>query len=176
MFDQIVGHGIFNTEKDISDLVHTRLVLESETASLCAKFGTAKDFQILDGLLARMGQSIDSGSDDFLNLDVDFHMAIAAGSGNQILAQLLSTIRGLLGQYISQSLQMPNAAQIAYEQHTAILEALRKRNGNKARLAMQKHLGTYERGFKLIKAAEHDAAEPIASYSRQSGRRPYPAP
>jgi GntR family transcriptional repressor for pyruvate dehydrogenase complex len=176
MFDQIVGHGIFSTEKDISDLVHTRLVLESETATLCAKFATAKDLRLLEDLLERMGEALKSGSDDFLNLDVDFHMAIAAGSGNQILAKLLSTIRGLLGQYISQSLQMPNAAQVAYEQHAAILASLRKRNPTKARLEMQKHLGTYQRGFKLIKAAEQDAAAPTASDSRQSGRRPYPVP
>ena len=45
MFDQIVGHGIFSTEKDISDLVHTRLVLESETASLCAKFAHRQGFK-----------------------------------------------------------------------------------------------------------------------------------
>ena len=155
MFDQIVGHGIFNTEKDISDLVHTRLVLESETASLCAKYATAKDLRGLENLLVRMGESVKSGSDDFLNLDVDFHMAIAAGSGNQILSHLLSTIRGLLGQYIGQSLQMPNAAQTAYEQHAAILQALKKRNFRKAQLAMQKHLETYQRGFNLIKASQN---------------------
>jgi GntR family transcriptional repressor for pyruvate dehydrogenase complex len=154
MFDQIVGHGIFSTEKDIADLVHTRLVLESETASLCAKYATAKDLRDLDNLLKRMGESVKSGSDDFLNLDVDFHMAIAAGSGNQILSHLLSTIRGLLGQYIGQSLQMPNAAQTAYEQHAAILQALKKRNVRKAQLAMQKHLETYQRGFNLIKASQ----------------------
>jgi GntR family transcriptional repressor for pyruvate dehydrogenase complex len=102
-----------------------------------------------------MGESVKSGSDDFLNLDVDFHMAIAAGSGNQILSHLLSTIRGLLGQYIGQSLQMPNAAQTAYEQHAAILQALKKRNFRKAQLAMQKHLETYQRGFNLIKASQN---------------------
>ena len=76
------------------------------------------------------------------------------GSGNQILAKLLSTIRGLLGQYISQSLQIPNAAEVAYEQHAAIFTALRKRNSRKARLEMQKHLETYQRGFNLIKASQ----------------------
>lgn len=157
MFDQIVGHGFFSSDKDISDLVHTRLVLESETASMCAKHATAKDLLAMESLLERMGEAVKTGAEDFLHLDVDFHMAIAAGSGNQILARLLGTIRGLLGEYISRSLQVPNAAQIAYEQHAAILAALRKRTPGKARLEMQKHLETYQRGYNVIKASRNSA-------------------
>ena len=158
MFDQIVGHGIFSTGKDISDLVHTRLVLETETASLCAKYASAKDLLILESLLERMAESAESGSDDFLNLDVDFHMAIAAGSGNQILSHLLSTIRGLLGQYISQSChKCPTPARVAYyQQHAAILDALRKRNSRKARLEMQKHLETgFSEALSLMQATQN---------------------
>ncbi|MCI0628116.1 MAG: FadR family transcriptional regulator [Acidobacteria bacterium] len=153
--DRVLQQGLLNTEKDVRDLAETRIVIETELAALCAQRAAEEDFQRLELLISRMQQSFESGGADFLPLDVEFHFAIASGSQNKVLSQVLRMIRALLEEYIARSLQVPGSAAIAIQHHLSILKALKQRNSQKARAAMLKHLQTFQRGYAILAKASH---------------------
>lgn len=156
--DRILSHGLLHTEKDVSDLWETRMFLESELAALCAQRATDEDLSKLERLVSEMRGSAACGGEGFQELDVEFHLTIAACSKNQVFAQLLRTIRGLVEELIIKTQQIPGAPELAYRHHRAILQALTRRDPHKARNAMRSHLRAFERRFRILSQAS--ASEP----------------
>lgn len=159
--ERVFQHGLLNTEKAVRDLAETRIAIETELAARCAQRATEADFQKLEFLMSEMQRSAESGGANFLRLDVEFHFAIATGSQNLILSQLLRTIRTLLEEYIAKSLEVPGSAAIAVENHLAILKALKQRNPRKAGAAMQSHLQNFQRGYTILAKASDSEAETL---------------
>ena len=154
--DRVFTHGLLNTEKDVDDLWETRMVLETELAALCAERATDSDRADLHRLIGQMKEVTGPGREEqFLALDLQFHLSIAAYSKNQVLAQLLRTIRELLRELIMKSLQVPGNLELAYAEHLAILEALEQRNPSNARKAMRHHLRTFQQQYKILHQALH---------------------
>ena len=145
----VMGAGVLNTEKQIRDLAEARIVIECETAALCAQWGHPEDFEVLDDLLRRM---IARGEDAeaFLDLDMAFHRAIARYSQNVVLTGMLEMIRIPLREYIVRSLHVPQSADVAHQQHAAILAAMRNRDAEAARYAMKTHLLTFVRAYAIL--------------------------
>jgi GntR family transcriptional repressor for pyruvate dehydrogenase complex len=138
--DHLLAHGVLNTEKELTDLIDARMALETELATLCVQRATDQELQHLGQLIKEMENSLQGSGKEFLDLDLQFHLSIAAYSKSQVLAQLLRTIRGLLQEFIKKSAQMPGDRDLAYAGHLKIFEALRQRNCRKARAAMRDHL------------------------------------
>jgi GntR family transcriptional repressor for pyruvate dehydrogenase complex len=146
----LFAKGVLNTEKDITDLTEARLLLETEVAGLCAQRATEQDFEILDQILKQMKTAIDEGGDAFRELDLGFHLAIAMGSKNQVLSELLKHIREALQELITKSLLLPAGTEMSYKQHREIFEALKQRSSAGARKAMRSHLRAFQRGYKVL--------------------------
>ncbi len=158
--DRVLAHGLLNTQKDVDDLSETRIALETELVALCAERATAEDLQGLGDLVKVMHGPLPGGNEQFLDLDVRFHLSIATASKNPVLSQLLQTIRDLLKELITKSLQVPGSREVACTQHSAILEAIRQRNPRKARTAMRNHLRTFQRAYKIILEASGPGRKP----------------
>jgi GntR family transcriptional repressor for pyruvate dehydrogenase complex len=130
---------IASSSAETQELVEARRLIEVELAGLAAERATPED-------LKRMGTFLDameSGStrlDEFLQADIDFHLAIGQAAHNSILMNALHLIRNLLQQWIGQALLVEGVAQRALEQHRAIFVAVAKQSGSGARTAMQSHL------------------------------------
>lgn len=146
----LLAKGVLNTEKDVNDLSEARLMLETEVAGLCAQRATEQDLDSLEKIVSEMKTAIDKGGKGFRELDLSFHLAIAAASKNQIMADLLRHIREGLQEMITKSLLLPAGMELAYKQHRAILEVLKQRNPEKARKAMRTHLRAFQRGYKVL--------------------------
>ncbi len=158
LLEQIFAQGMLATEQAVTDLCETRVLLETELAALCAEKATAQELQQLKSLLQEMRARVHGPTRTFLSLDLDFHLKVADASKNQVMAQLLRTIRQLLEEYIVKSLRLTNAPQLACEGHAKILGALKKHNPREARMSMRQHLRLFQRGYKLIMAASERAA------------------
>jgi GntR family transcriptional regulator, transcriptional repressor for pyruvate dehydrogenase complex len=141
--------GLLNTEKDVNDLSEARLLLETEVAALCAQRATDQDIDVLQELVDRMKLAVDD-SDAFRELDLSFHLAIAVGSKNQVLAEMLKNIRAGLQEMIAKSLLLSAGMKLAYNQHRDLLEALKQHNAVRARKSMRSHLRTFQRGYKVV--------------------------
>lgn len=145
-----LAKGVLNTEKDMLDFSEARLVLETEVAALCAKRATDQDLDALEGLTKAMEPEIDLTGDKFWQLDLAFHLGIAAGSKNQVLFELLKHTREALLELITKSLLLPVGKQHAYKHHCEILEALKQHSPACARRAMRAHLRAFQRGYKVL--------------------------
>jgi GntR family transcriptional repressor for pyruvate dehydrogenase complex len=146
----LLARGILRSEKDLTDLSEARLVLETELASLCAQRANRRDLATLEDLVGRMKLAMVDDRAKFQQLDQEFHLSIAAGSKNEVLAELLGHIRGALQELIRKSLLLSSGMDLACKQHDKILDALKKRNPAAARNAIRIHLSAFQRGYKAL--------------------------
>lgn len=150
LIDRLRAHGVLKTEKELQDVGEARLILETELAALAAERLEPADLENLEEILAQMKHSLGGEGRDYADLDVEFHLAVAKCSKNQMLHELLMPIRGILQEFIAKSQELPGIKCEAHEHHTKILAALRQRNPEKARRAMRAHLQTCEKAFTLL--------------------------
>jgi DNA-binding FadR family transcriptional regulator len=59
-------------------------------------------------------------------------------------------LRHPLRAYILSSLHVPQSAEVAQQQHAAILRAIEARDANLARQEMRSHLVTFARGYAIL--------------------------
>jgi hypothetical protein len=126
------------------------LVLETELAAMAADRAEAADLTLLEDLLEQSKCSLAGEGRPFIELDLEFHLAIASCSKNKVLRQLLSDIRGVLMEWITKSQELPGLRENALVQHVSIFEAIRDRDEVRARGAMRMHLETFLRAYSLL--------------------------
>jgi GntR family transcriptional repressor for pyruvate dehydrogenase complex len=86
-------------------------------------------------------------ANEFLQADIEFHLAIGQAAHNNILMNALNLTRNLLQEWIGSTLQLPGVAEKALEHHKAIFFAIAKKNAPAARSAMVAHLQEMARFF-----------------------------
>jgi GntR family transcriptional repressor for pyruvate dehydrogenase complex len=119
------------------ELFETRLMIEPELTARAAERATAEDISTLRNAIFAMERS--KTTSDRLNADMAFHEAIFRASGNRICHLLFKGIHRTLLMSMGQlsdrvSLEHP------LRFHRRIYTAIRERNPEAARLAMQEHI------------------------------------
>lgn len=159
--EYLLANGLVKSEKDIRNLVDARMAIEPELAAICAEQATDEQLGELDRLVKEMERVVEERGEEFLKLDLEFHLSIATYSQSEVLAQLLKAIRNLLQEVINKSAQVPGDRQLANEGHLRIIEAIKQRDPRKARSAMREHIrGLRQRYLLAVRASE--AAETAA--------------
>ena len=161
---RIRAGGILKTEKELEDVSEARLILETELAAMAAERLEPGDLERLEEILKGMKRCVNDESGEYATLDVEFHLAIAKSSKNQLLYELLVPIRNVLQEFIAKSQALPGIKQNAHEHHARIVAALRQRNPEKARREMRAHLQTCEKAFTLLERI----AESVPSRARKA--------
>jgi GntR family transcriptional regulator, transcriptional repressor for pyruvate dehydrogenase complex len=124
---------------DIRNLMELRIALEGLAAASSAERATDEDVQTLEGLVDRMGKTVQQAK-KFAELDLEFHLALARASKNQVVVDLVSMIRGQLTRTLSTVLTLQHARPLSVSEHAAIVKAIKRRDADGARTAMQNHL------------------------------------
>lgn len=157
----MLSRGLLNNEKNLGNVGETRQILETALAALAAERAEKGDLDKLAELLGEMDRRLngEGAGKPYEVLDLEFHLAIAACSKNEILQQLLVPIQGMLHEWIVKSQELPGLRQNAQAQHAKILEAIQQRNPEKARRAMRAHLQTCENAFALLRKISETTAE-----------------
>jgi GntR family transcriptional repressor for pyruvate dehydrogenase complex len=150
LIDRIMARGSLKTDQELQDVGEVRLILEGEIAALAAERAAPEDLEKLESIMCAMTASLENGGRNYVDLDVEFHLAISQCAKNQMLYQLLSPIRGVLKEWISKSQELPGIQENAHRQHMKILAAIRSKNPERARHAMKAHLHTCEKTFHLL--------------------------
>ena len=120
-------------------LVEVREILEPGIAALAA-------MRITDELIATMQQAVETmetaldNVDDFVEADLDFHLAMAEATQNLIIPALLDTIIDLLREERKRTGLVNGGLKRGQYHHRKILEAVIRRDPKAARTAMQRHL------------------------------------
>jgi GntR family transcriptional repressor for pyruvate dehydrogenase complex len=123
------------------ELVELRGGLEVQAATLAAD-------RITDDGIERLGEHLDAmrGSRGelaaFVEADARFHGELALSAGNQVLQELLQSIRSLLRIWADRALEGKRDATTAVHEHAAIFAAVRDRDADAAASAMAAHMTT----------------------------------
>ena len=120
-------------------MFEARLVIESSVACLAAERATEAHLAELSEEVAEMYASIDDPQ-QYLIHDIRFHRTIARASGNPILGALMETITANLYETRRATVDGSRDLKESTETHHEIYRAIRSRNPEAARQAMEHHL------------------------------------
>jgi GntR family transcriptional repressor for pyruvate dehydrogenase complex len=164
------------------EMFEARRILEVGAAGLAAERATPDQVATMAEEVASLFASLDDPH-GFLVHDIRFHQAVAAASGNPIVASLVGMVSEL---YYAQRRETATRAternlRDAAEMHRRVYQAIRARDGEAARKAMEEHL-THSSAFQAQEAngknADKDRADAKPSpatapdrTTRRPGRR-----
>jgi DNA-binding FadR family transcriptional regulator len=143
-------HAAGRSREIVRDLHAVRGAIEPHAAAWCAEHARDDDRRAiqraLDGMAAR--ETEDDAVMRFLERDQEFHVAIAVGSENLVLAALMRSLRNVVLDTSSLSGIELGDLDSLYAQHEAIAGAIAARDAAAAFDAMHTHL-TWARGRDL---------------------------
>lgn len=122
-------------------MFEARRVLEVGVAGLAAERATGEHLaaiaEEMTGLFASLEDPL-----SFLRHDIRFHRAIATASGNPILGSLVEMVSALFYAHRRKTAERARDLRESADMHRAIYSALRNRDSERARSAMNEHLIT----------------------------------
>jgi GntR family transcriptional repressor for pyruvate dehydrogenase complex len=136
---KIIEWRLITEKHDIANLLEVRSALEGVAAANVALLRSKENIDELQRLISQMKASIEN-THEFATLDLEFHLALAKASGNSLLFDLISMIRGQLVRGLSKVLLRPRAVPLSLREHIAIFRAIKRGDPDMAREAMHAHL------------------------------------
>ena len=146
------------------EMYEARRILEVGAAGLAAERATSEQVATMAEEVASLFASMNDPQ-GFLRHDIEFHRAIAAGSGNPIVATLVEMVSALYYERRRQTAGRASDRNLhdAAEAHRRIYQAVRARDANAAREAMNAH---------LMQASAYQEQEAIEEKRRATLPRP----
>lgn len=144
LLPRTLSWGLMLGEPRTRELVELRGGLEVQAVQLAASKITDASLERMRSHLAAMEENLHDLK-AFVEADAAFHREIAVSSGNQVLQELLQSIRSLLRIWVDRALTDEGHASAALEEHREIFEALERRDGAAVTAAMHSHMGTAAR-------------------------------
>ena len=156
------------------ELTEARALFESEAAALAARQIDDQTLQKLDDMIKRMSSTDPADEEDSQRADREFHLMIAASSGNAAVRYVVETLWKMRTEI--PSIRDVHAAICAQEdagargtEHADIIEALRRRDAEAARTAMRNHFSTLLES--MIDITEEQAVQELRQRATQSRER-----
>ena len=157
--------GMLLNKKNLGSLTEVRRHIEAECAALSSQRKTPEQCGQMELLCENLGKSKDA--DEGLVHDISLHCLIAESTGNMIYANLVGTISSMVRVWFPSVWRQPFLVERTYEEHVAIVRAIRDGKPRKAREAMEYHVDiASERLMKIfiedgIPAADSDDTQAI---------------
>lgn len=123
----------------LRSLVEVREILEPEIAALAAERATEEQLAAMEETVAVMEGTL-SEIDEFIEADLDFHLALAEGAQNVLILTLVDTLVELLRSHRERIASVEGGIERAQEHHRRVLAAVMRRDAEAARVAMRAHL------------------------------------
>lgn len=120
-------------------LAEVRAILEPEIAALAAVRIQEPELTTMREAVTVMDRA-GQNPEMYIEADLDFHLALAEGAANPLILSLLDSIVGLLREQRLRIFQVPGGPQRGQIHHKRILDAVERRDSEKAREAMRAHL------------------------------------
>ncbi len=139
------------------EMFEARRAMEMAVAGLAAERATGEQLATLAEEVTGMYAALED-PEQFLVHDVRFHQAMAAASGNRILAALMNMVAKVLFDIRIKTVNRATDLKESAEMHRRIYRAVRERDPEAAREAMRDHLIRAQRGWEL-----EDASNPSTS-------------
>lgn len=141
LLPRTLSWGLMLGEPKTLELIEFRGGLEIQATQLAATRITDESLDRLQEALDAMAASIHD-LPSFVEADASFHREIALSSGNQVLYEVLQSVRSLLRIWVDRALTDEGHAQHALAEHRQVYEALKSRDILSATSAMTNHMET----------------------------------
>ncbi len=129
------------TQKDIHDIYVIRSYLEGLCAKWACEHITEAQIEALDEILYLSDfHARRSHYEQLVELDNKFHDLIYKASGSKILEHVLSDFHHYVERIRKITLSMPSRASKSSQEHAAIVDAIRKRDGALAESLAHEHI------------------------------------
>ncbi|BBO71039.1 GntR family transcriptional regulator [Desulfosarcina alkanivorans] len=140
---QFLAVAVHREKSKISEIFQFRRMIEPQIARLAAINATPSDIRHLEQILRDQMQSLD---DPVLagTHDQAFHVALARATGNSVLFHIVERIGDVLRFIRDEFSQTAARQKLSLRGHEDLLAALREKDPEKARTAMEKHLAAIE--------------------------------
>ena len=129
------------TLEQIKEMFDVMSVLEGLSAWTAAEKLTDADLLNLKKIHKNLKESCkDKNQKKYLHYNSQFHTLLLEVAGNKALNQIINILRKQVALYRSTSLALPKRMAKSFEEHAELLEALKKRDPEKAEKIMRMHL------------------------------------
>jgi GntR family transcriptional regulator, transcriptional repressor for pyruvate dehydrogenase complex len=141
---------------EVAHVLEARRIVEPGVAVLAASRATEEDFAALGRSVEAMREIVEGGygpehEDRFLQLDVQFHLAMARAAGNPTVETLMRTLFRQLEIARDMAMHLPTVPEWTIAIHDRTLEALRGGDEDDVRAVMDEHLGQLERTARSVR-------------------------
>jgi DNA-binding FadR family transcriptional regulator len=135
---------------EVAGVLEARRMLEPRVVQLAAVRATEDDFAALQRSIDAMRALVDAGralkqEDRFLQLDVQFHLALARASGNATVESLMRVLFRQLEIARDMAMHLPLVPEWTIEIHERTLAAVRSGDLVEVESVMDEHVGQLER-------------------------------
>ncbi len=128
----------------LEDLLEVRMGIECNAAALAARRADERDIRALEDSLKEMTVEVTSGRLG-TEADVSFHMAVSYAAKNPVQIHIMRTFYDFLFYGIKENLyylyEEQSRIQLIIDQHTRIVNAIRRHDPDAAYAAMKTHIG-----------------------------------
>ncbi len=148
----LVRHSASLRLAEIAAVLEARRLLEPRVAQLAAERATEEDYEALERSIEAMRRLVDGGwhprhEDRFLQLDVQFHLALARAAGNPTVETLMRMLFRQLEIARDMAMHVPLVPEWTIGIHERTLAALRSGEPDEVEAVMDEHLGQLERTY-----------------------------
>jgi DNA-binding GntR family transcriptional regulator len=126
------------TVEDYLEILHLRKILDSTAAEQAATSAPAVDLRKLQQRIQKNLARRTPSLPEHLAIDFQLHDAIARATGNRLLRSIINDLHRRAR--LSKVQRLPDRVAESGREHLAIIDALLKGNGERARKAMLSHL------------------------------------
>jgi GntR family transcriptional repressor for pyruvate dehydrogenase complex len=134
---------LIDEKKALADVFEMRKLIEPRIAALAAERATRSDIAQLKKIVAKQVAAVSRGETG-VEADAELHLSIGRATQNQALQKLVSGLMELLSRSREESLQSDERRGASIETHRRIVAAIEKRDKNKARSEMLRHIEEVE--------------------------------
>jgi DNA-binding FadR family transcriptional regulator len=156
----------------LGKLTEARLIVEPGAAELAARRAGPEQLAAIGAALRAMRDALDRSPTDYEaynEADIRFHQAIVEACDNEVLQQMGAVVSTALLVAFNAAVRVPGLPRGSLPRHQAILDAIRSRQPNRARAAMERLVQNTGRAIGRLKGAR--GSERIGA----TPRRPAPS-
>jgi GntR family transcriptional repressor for pyruvate dehydrogenase complex len=149
----LVRHSASLRLAEIAAVLEARRLLEPRVAQLAAQRATEEDLEAMGRSIDAMRELVSDGwhprhEERFLQLDVQFHLAIAHAARNPTVETLMRLLLRQLEIARDMAMHVPLVPEWTIGIHERTLAALRSGDPDEVEAVMDEHLGQLERTYK----------------------------
>jgi GntR family transcriptional regulator, trigonelline degradation regulator len=137
--------------ENAEQIYHVRSLLEGEAAALCAANITDEGIKELEDKLKKFGEAV-AKHDEYQRVEAttQFYSTILRSCGNSVVQEVLLGLLARINFLRAQSMSNPGRSKKSHVEMKAILDAIKLRNPQQARLAAQAHVEKAKESARIV--------------------------